>query len=1210
MSQLSTDATSTEPLRIGVMPPLSGLGALYGPEMSWAGQIARSEVNAAGGVLGRALELIIADDGGLPETAIHTAERLLDLGCVALIGNLPASTRTAVATQVAEQRETPYLNCAFYEGSLYNPFFFSFGALPNQQIDRMIAHMVKVAGPKMFFAGSNQEWQRAAVETARRALSEQGGEILGADFPATGSNGFEQMLDHAQCSGADVLIPFFEGEEQLDFLTRLNQRGLKRHMAVVMCNFDEALAALLPPEVREGLYSSNTYFMTVETPANRRVLAALAALEDVEGLWPTGKGILTNFGEGAYVALHAFAKAANAAGSLAPAALVKALEQVQIEGPQGHVRMDALTHHAELNHYLARCSFDGSFRVLKHFGARPPIIPERYRYCLPATPDGDAASSQEPALSEGGMAIAVAGIDREGKIELFNRTLLRLWGFAEDTQLTGLPITDLWDDAEAISTILPSLERMPEWSGTLTARRADGTLRRLAVVAEPMLYEEGVIKGYTLACVDTRALTAQQQHASYRILAMADVAVVASTSDGTIIEANRRAGELFGYRPEALIGLSIHALVPPQFRQQHPHQVEGFLRSTQAERRMGQRRDVSALRQDGTIFPAEVSISKIRADDQWILVASLRDITDRKLAENELVWRASHDSLTGLPNRTLIHERLTRALERSKHQGQGVALLFIDLDGFKLINDSHGHATGDELLKTIGWRLLDQVRPGDTVGRLGGDEFVILCDQIGSPVAVSGLAERINDMLRKPLEIQGHRLFATASIGLAMGHGTTHSADDLLRNADAAMYNAKEQGRDSWRFFSEEIHDQVRKRLDITNGLRLAIERNELQVRFQPILCVERQLIRGAELLLRWMPPEGEVSPGQFIPIAEMTGSIVPIGKWVFHQACLAEAQWRALHGEQAPYVSVNISARQLNDETLVNAFQSSLEATGADPNRVLLELTETSLMSDVTTNLRVLRQLAELGLHVAVDDFGTGYSSLSQLLRMPVSTLKIDREFIDGIEKRHDSKAIVSAVSSMARAMHLKVIAEGVENENQLDYLRDIGCDYVQGFHFYRPMKPDDLLALLHDRIPSGDPEVTEALYTILYVSVATEPMSDDELRALLEHSRSANRARGITGFLLYLNGSFMQVLEGSRSRVEQLAQHIGQDPRHHSVRTIFEGSIRKRTFVDWSMGFRNMNHIDQGSDFQAWQARTLSFVDMCEDPQVCYSVITAFAR
>jgi EAL domain-containing protein (putative c-di-GMP-specific phosphodiesterase class I) len=296
-------------------------------------------------------------------------------------------------------------------------------------------------------------------------------------------------------------------------------------------------------------------------------------------------------------------------------------------------------------------------------------------------------------------------------------------------------------------------------------------------------------------------------------------------------------------------------------------------------------------------------------------------------------------------------------------------------------------------------------------------------------------------------------LFVTASIGVAIGNGSTHSADDLLRFADTAMYAVKEKGRDGWQFFSESLQEQARQRLIITNGLRTAIERNELSPRFQPIVVADSGRIVGAELLLRWHPPEGEVSPAIFIPIAEMTGSIVQIGAWVFRQGCRAEADWRRRWGETAPYVSVNLSPRQLSEESLVDDFSAILRETGADPARLLLEITETSLMADVETNLRILRRLAALGLRVAVDDFGTGYSSLAQLTRLPVNVLKIDRAFVDGIDKSAESRTVIRAIIGLGRALGLKLVAEGVENGMQQRELCAYGCDFIQGYYFHRPL-------------------------------------------------------------------------------------------------------------------------------------------------------------
>jgi diguanylate cyclase (GGDEF)-like protein/PAS domain S-box-containing protein len=944
-------------IRLGLMPPLTGLVEIYGPEIVWAARIACDEINERGGVLGRRLELIVEDDGSLPSTAVPAAERLIDEhGCVVLIGNLLSNSRIAVAAQVAEPRRIPYLNFSFYEGSITGRYFFHFAALPNQQIDKMIPTMAKRFGLKMFFAGNNYEWPRGSIDAAKRALSLIEGDVVGEEYLPIGADPaeIERLLDQVARSGADVFVPYFAGSDQIALLTRFTERGLKKHMAVVMGHYDEMMVSRLPPEVRSGFFSSNTYFMSLDSAENRHYLQRLARQPGITGIWPQGNGILTNFGEGAYLCVHAFANAANAAGTTDAETLVDALEKVRVFGPQGVVDMDARTHHASVNSYLARCNADGTFSIVENFGCNPPRIPERY-------------------LEQ-----------------------------AQAARLHESP---------------PSPE--------VTAR--------LAAEVGAAQHKIGM---------------AQQ------ILSIADMAILAADANGIISEANRSACQIFGYRAEDLIGLSVHLLLPPHFRQRHIELVRGFVEGEETERRMSGRGEVAGYRKDGSFFPLEASIAKFKNGGEWLLVITMRDITERKKAEEELTRRATHDPLTGLPNRALIRERLGNALQRSRRKGSSVALLFVDLDGFKLINDTHGHEAGDALLKTVATRLIEQVRPGDTVARLAGDEFVLLCEQVEQPDAMSILAERINDVLRQPFAFDGLPLFVTASIGVAIGSGSTHSADDMLRFADTAMYAVKEKGRDGWQFFSESLQDQAKQRLVITNGLRLAIERNELSPRFQPIVVAESGRIVGAELLLRWHPPEGEVSPAVFIPIAEMTGAIVPIGAWVFRQGCRAEADWRRRWGEAAPYVSVNVSPRQLNEESLANDFAAILRETGADPARLLLEITETSLMADVETNLRILRRLADLGLRVAVDDFGTGYSSLAQLTRLPVDVLKIDRAFVDGIDKSPESRTVIRAIISLGRALGLKMVAEGVENGAQQRELCADGCDLIQGYYFHRPLE------------------------------------------------------------------------------------------------------------------------------------------------------------
>jgi diguanylate cyclase (GGDEF)-like protein/PAS domain S-box-containing protein len=1104
--------TTTDSIRLGLMSPLTGLVEIYGPEIVAAARIACAEVNQNGGVLGRPLELFIEDDGSLPSTAVPAAERLIDtFGCIAIIGNLLSNSRIAVAAQVAEPRRIPLLNFSFYEGSISGRFFFNFAALPNQQIDKMIPFMAKRYGLKMFFAGSNYEWPRGSIDAAKRTLLRLDGDVVGEEYLDIGADAaaIDTLLDQVARSGADVFVPYFAGSDQIALLTRFTEMGLKTRMGVVMAHYDEMMVSRLPADVREGFYSSNTYFMSLESAENRHFLQKLALQPGIDGIWPHGNGVLTNFGEGAYLCVHAFANALEAAGSTDTEAMIHALEQVRVIGPQGVVEMDPVTHHASVNSYLARCNQDGWFNIIERFGLIPPIIPERYRE------QSGAANLVESSISPAVSARLAAEVG----------AALRITG------------------------------------------------------------------------------TAQQ------ILSIADTAVIATDALGAIIEANRSACLMFGYLDDELIGMSVHLLLPPNFRQRHVELLQRFVAGDESERRMAGRSEIMGYRKDGSFFPLEASIAKFSNDDQWLLVVTMRDISERKKAEEELTRRATHDALTGLPNRLLIRERLANALQRSQRNGANVALLFVDLDGFKLINDSYGHEAGDMLLKNTSNRLMRQVRPGDTVARLAGDEFVILCEQVEQPATMSVLAERVNDCLRQPFEFAGLTLFITASIGITIGNGRIHSADEMLRHADTAMYEVKKKGRDGWQFFNESLQQQARQRLAITNGLRTALARNELSTRFQPIVAAESGHIVGAELLLRWKPVEGEVSPAVFIPIAEMTGAIVPIGTWVFEQACRAEASWRRRWGDKAPYVSVNVSTRQLNESTLVDEFAALLRETGADPARLLLEITETALMADVEANLHILRRLAELGLRVAVDDFGTGYSSLAQLTRLPVNVLKIDRAFVDGIDKSPESRTVIRAVIGLGRSLGLKLVAEGVENVAQQRELSALGCDFIQGYYFYRPLEETAFIDALELQMKSVSYGELSQLYLLIYVSQATEPMPPEKLDDLMTQARKFNRQYGITGCLVHQEGCFMQMLEGSRQAIMSLMERIKVDPRHRDLRVVYEGPTQRRAYQEWGMMLRDLKFGPEEHEFSKWQHRSIGFAELADDPRTCYAFITAYA-
>ena len=429
------------PIRLGLMAPFTGLVELYGPEISWAGQIAADEINEQGGLLGRPLDLVVVDDGSLPDTAVPAANRLIDEeGCVAIIGNLLSNSRISVANMVADPKKVPHLNFSFYEGSIWSRYFFHFAALPNQQIEKMIPYMADRFGPKIFFAGSNYEWPRGSIDAAKRSLLARGGEVVGEKYFPFGTDDFRELLNLLEASGADVFVPYFAGSDQTNLLAQFTNRGLKDRMAVVMGHYDEAMVGNLAPEIRAGFFSSNTYFMTVDTPENHSYLERLARHQGVTGVWPNGNGVLTNFGEGTYVCVKAFAAAVEAAGSTDPEELVNALETISVHGPQGLVEMDPSTHHAKVNTHLSQCNADGTFSLVESFGSLPPVIPALYRDLFPGLkelgkePDyqNDAKEWDHDVEVGPEAKSAVIKASAEGRILDVNAGMAEIFGYSKD----------------------------------------------------------------------------------------------------------------------------------------------------------------------------------------------------------------------------------------------------------------------------------------------------------------------------------------------------------------------------------------------------------------------------------------------------------------------------------------------------------------------------------------------------------------------------------------------------------------------------------------------------------------------------------------------------------------------------------------------------------------------------------------------------------
>jgi len=439
-----------------------------------------------------------------------------------------------------------------------------------------------------------------------------------------------------------------------------------------------------------------------------------------------------------------------------------------------------------------------------------------------------------------------------------------------------------------------------------------------------------------------------------------------------------------------------------------------------------------------------------------------RDITARVAAEEELARMAHYDALTGLPNRGLLLGRLKRAMARADRAGTLLAVLFLDLDQFKEINDSLGHAVGDAVLKAIAQRLEGCLRSTDTVARLGGDEFTILLEDLRGADEIAGVADKLLRAIAEPAEVAGQALHLSTSIGVTVYPLDDRNADTLLRNADLAMYHAKQEGRNNVQFFSHDMSERTEQRVDLVGRLRGALGRGELALHYQPQVDVRSGAITGVEALLRWHDPErGLVSPAQFIPVAEDTGLIVPIGEWVLREACAQAKRW--LEAGLGPLtMAVNLAPRQFRQKSLVATVAGILADTGLPPHCLELEITESTMMHRAEEAAACLRELHALGVQISLDDFGTGYSSLAYLHRFPVHSLKVDQTFVRDIKSDRDDAAIVSTVITLARQMKLKSLAEGVETREQLAFLRTRGCDYFQGYLFCRPLPAAEIEALL----------------------------------------------------------------------------------------------------------------------------------------------------
>ena len=548
----------------------------------------------------------------------------------------------------------------------------------------------------------------------------------------------------------------------------------------------------------------------------------------------------------------------------------------------------------------------------------------------------------------------------------------------------------------------------------------------------------------------------------------APIGMALTDVEGRILRANPAMGRIVGHDEVRLEGVSVHDLTHPDDRASSRVEMRRLVSSSLD----GYRSEKRFRHSEGREVWVSVSVSCVRDENGGAryFIGQVEDVTERRALRERLAYEAIHDPLTALPNRVLFMDRLETALSRaSRHDGH-VAVLFLDLDRFKLVNDSMGHAAGDRLLEIVADRLRRSMRPSDTVARFGGDEFVVLCDEVADEATALEVAQRLAESLRQAVPLPEGEVFVTASLGMALSGTGDDSAAGLLRDADTAMYVAKERGRSRIEVFDPRSHDVVLDRMRTRSELHGALERDELRAYYQPIVELATGRVAGVEALLRWEHPErGLLHPGEFLGIAEESGLMVPIGTWVLEQACRQVVAWEderrgAGFASEPLIVSVNLSPRQLVEAGLVDDVATVLAATGVAPGSLWLEITEGALAADTESTLRVLQRLGDLGVRLAIDDFGTGYASLGYLKSFPVGALKIDRSFVVGLGRGADDTTIVGSVVALARSLGLECVAEGIEHPRQLDELRRLGCEYVQGFLLGVPLPAEVLGPQLRD--------------------------------------------------------------------------------------------------------------------------------------------------
>lgn len=671
------------------------------------------------------------------------------------------------------------------------------------------------------------------------------------------------------------------------------------------------------------------------------------------------------------------------------------------------------------------------------------------------------------ALIEGGNDLVVV-VDAEGRISYASPSAGRALGYAPDEVVGRDAFAFVYPDdldkaggrfVELLEN--PGVANIQQFNIRLVS--ADGGLLPVEVRGNNRFDAPGV-EGLILNMRDvterneaTEALRASETR-NRAILESAADGIVMLSADGRVESCNGAAERMFGRAASEMVGAPISDLVVVRSSALH----DESLAETGSDRQGATFIDVEGRSADGGVFPIEAAVSAAASEGGVGFTVVLRDVTEQREYERRLAHLALHDGLTGLPNRRALLDRAETAIARARRSGQHVAVLFLDLDRFKVVNDSLGHEQGDRLLRLAAERMQSSIRESDTLARIGGDEFVVLCEGVDTVLSITELAARLCASLAEPFQLGESEAFVGGSIGVAVWDGGGTTADDLMRRADTAMYRAKEAGRGRYELFDDAMQAWAVERLDFETSLRHAVERDEMLLHYQPVVCLDTGAVDGFEALLRWeRPGRGLVPPVEFIGVAEETGLIVPIGAWVIEEACRQAADWQRISGRPDLSMHVNVSSRQLGDRDIIDRVRRALTTHDIDPETLVLELTESVFLGDSQNALSVLTGLKSLGVKLSLDDFGTGYSSLTYLNTYPIDQIKIDRSFVAGLGCGTD-EAIVEAIMQIARTLGIEVVAEGLERPEQIAVLVALGCPQGQGYWFSRPVVAEMATALL----------------------------------------------------------------------------------------------------------------------------------------------------